>query len=162
VAGGDSFTVWGALLATRGESFFVWGVPLAAGGEIFTTRGAPHVAKRRPPASKSAPHAAGVPPPAIGDASLSAFQVPAQRYDSAVPELVHRVTMPKPPPFLTGKRNESNPQPTPPRFSSGLVFIPGIIFDRNSPVRFHKTMLIKAVAKTTVHAPVHRRRPSIY
>ena len=36
----------------------------------------------------------------------------------------------------------------------------GINFDRNSPVRFHKTMLTKAVAQTTVHALVHALRPN--
>ena len=40
------------------------------------------------------------------------------------------------------------------------VFVARIIFDRNSQIRFHKPMLTKAVAKTTVHAPVHARLPN--
>ena len=35
------------------------------------------------------------------------------------------------------------------------VFMPTIIFDRNSQVRFHKPMLTKAAVKSTGHAPVH-------
>jgi len=45
-----------------------------------------------------------------------------------------------------------------PRQLNFEVFVARIVFDRNSQVRFHKRMLTKAVAKTTVHAPVHARR----
>jgi len=36
----------------------------------------------------------------------------------------------------------------------------GIIFDRDGQVRFDEPMLTKAMAKTTVHAIVHDRRPA--
>ena len=51
-----------------------------------------------------------------------------------------------------GKRN--------PRELDFEVFVARIIFDRNSQARFHKPMLAKAVAKTTVHRIVHGLRPS--
>ena len=41
------------------------------------------------------------------------------------------------------------------------IFVPGIILDRNSEVRFHKSMLTKATVKTTVHAAVHTPRPIV-
>ena len=41
------------------------------------------------------------------------------------------------------------------------VFIAGIIFDRNSPVRFHQLMSAKTRAKTTGHGVVTRRGQSI-
>ena len=37
---------------------------------------------------------------------------------------------------------------------------PGIIFDRNSQIRFHKPMLTKATGKSTVHALVHALWPN--
>jgi hypothetical protein len=40
------------------------------------------------------------------------------------------------------------------------VFVQTIILDGNSKIRFHKAVLIKATAKTTVHAVVHAPRPS--
>jgi hypothetical protein len=40
------------------------------------------------------------------------------------------------------------------------VFLARIIFDRNSPIRFHKPMLTKAVAKTTLHATMHAPWPT--
>jgi hypothetical protein len=38
------------------------------------------------------------------------------------------------------------------------IFIPAIILDGNSQIRFHKAMLTKPTAKTTVHAVVHTLR----
>jgi hypothetical protein len=38
----------------------------------------------------------------------------------------------------------------------------GIIFDRNGQVRFDKPMLTKAMAKTTVHATMHNRWPTLF
>jgi hypothetical protein len=42
------------------------------------------------------------------------------------------------------------------------VFVARIIFDRNSQVRFHKSMLTKAVVKTTVHRLMHACWPNQY
>jgi len=42
------------------------------------------------------------------------------------------------------------------------VFIARIILDRNSQVRFHKPMVTKGTAKTTVHDIVHALRPNQY
>ena len=38
------------------------------------------------------------------------------------------------------------------------LFVAGIILDRNSPVRFHQRMVVKAAAKTIVHGGVNARR----
>jgi hypothetical protein len=40
------------------------------------------------------------------------------------------------------------------------VFVSTLILDGNSQIRFHKSMLKKATAKTTVHAVVHALRPN--